>query len=225
MALPPLPDVPTVRVKLDYTVSDGTRCGQRFYLKYSGGPPSAADCSTLASDIATAWSTHLAELINVNFTLTEVDVEDIALRTGASGQWNGSEPGTGGGTGTMPVSIAVNVRFIIARRYRGGKPRTYVPPPEPGNLASVSTWSGAFVADSDTRWAAFFTDLAGLTAGTITALQHVNLSYYELGTPEAGEPTEPHETYKPVATSDVITGYATQALISQQRRRRQSTAY
>src|ERR1700742_2911579 len=98
MTAPPLPASPCVRVRLDMTQTDEYLAGNRFYLSYSGAAPTAGNCATLASDIATAWASDLANVISSDFVLTEVDVLDIASDTGASGQWTGSEAGSNSGT-------------------------------------------------------------------------------------------------------------------------------
>src|ERR1700756_2658173 len=107
MTAPPLPDVPCVRVRLVYTESSTTEAGSRFFLKYAGSAPTAANCATLASDVASAWASHLAPLPTQNWALTEVDVLDIATDTGLSGNWTGTNTASGG-TEPIPKNCAVN---------------------------------------------------------------------------------------------------------------------
>src|SRR5271165_6587829 len=127
MADVPLPDVPCVRCRLDYQDLTSNESGNRFYLSYSGSAPTAANCVTLAGDIASAWNTWFGGLTSQNFALVEVDVLDIASDSGLSGQWAGTY--NGGQTGTpLTLQSAINVEFLIARRYRGCKPRIYLPP-------------------------------------------------------------------------------------------------
>jgi hypothetical protein len=115
MTAPPLPASPCLRVRLDYTNSDTFLAGSRFFLSYSGAAPTPGNCATLASDIAAAWSSHLAALVNADWTLTEIDVLDIASDSGASGQWVGSDSGTLSGN-NLPSQCATNVEYDIARR-------------------------------------------------------------------------------------------------------------
>ena len=93
--------------------------GNRFYLSYSGSAPSGANCTTLAGDIASQWSSHLAPLVNTSMILNEVDVLDIATDSGLSGQWTGSDAGTRTGS-PVAVQVCTDIEFGIARRYRGG---------------------------------------------------------------------------------------------------------
>ena len=64
MTVVPLPASPCVRVRLIYTNTDGSFAGSRFYLSYAEGSPTGANCTTLASDVAAAWETNIATLVN-----------------------------------------------------------------------------------------------------------------------------------------------------------------
>lgn len=198
--------------------------GSRFYLSYSGTAPSAADCITLATGIATAWNTDLAQLVQSEYSLTEVDVLDIATLTGHSGQWVGSHPGGDASTST-PQQVATNVEFQIGRRYRGGKPRMYLPPPGRAAYAGENRWSTAFVAQSNTQVLAFFNAVKALTVGAMGTLAHVNLSYYQGFSNVTNSSGRIHAApkYRASALVDAVTGYKTNALMSSQRRRRTAT--
>jgi len=224
MTTPPLPASPCVRVRLIYTDADGALAGSRFYLSYSGSAPTAANCSTLASDIATAWNTEMAPLVQQNYTLTEIDVLDIATLSGLSGQWVGTHQGQDTGS-AIASQVAVNVEFDIARRYRGGKPRMFWPPPSSAAKVNDGNWSGSFVSEYNTAVAAFFAAVEALSVGAIGTLAHVNLSYYSgfqnFTTPSGRERAVPK--YRSSALLDTITGYSTKARMGSQRRRRAAT--
>jgi len=224
MTTVPLPDVPCVRIRTDYSDNAGSTAGNRFYLSYSGSAPSGANCATLASDVASAFSIHLASLIDGSYSLIEVDVLDIATDSGLSGQWTGSEAGTASGA-SLSANAATNVEFGIARRYRGGKPRFYLPPSTSPQLTSITHWSSTFIAAANTGVAAFFAALEALSIGSMGTLQHVNLSYFKgfenFTTPSGRERAVP--TYRATALHDNITGYFAKAVVGSQRRRRTST--
>lgn len=220
----PLPDVPCVRVRLIYNEGAPAESGNRFYLSYTGSAPSGANCATLAGDVAAAFATDLAPLIDGTYALEEVDVLDIATDSGLSGQWTGSH--AGGKTGaSLSANAATNVEFGIARRYRGGKPRFYLPPSTSPDLTSVTHWSSTFVGDVSTGVASFFAALEALSVGSMGTLQHVNLSYFKgftnVTTPSGRERAVP--TYRATALHDNITGYFAKAVVGSQRRRRTST--
>jgi len=198
--------------------------GNRLYFTYSGSAPTATDCTNLAASVESAWSGHLASLIGANIALNEVDVLDIATTAGLSGQWSGSAAGTASGP-YVPIQCATNIEFGIARRYRGGKPRMYLPPTATSNQYNDMTWSTGYVSACNSGAAAFFGAIEALSVGSMGTLQHVNLSYYHgynnVEVPDTRAYAKP--TYRATAITDKVTGYYTKGLISSQRRRRTST--
>ena len=226
MTAPPAPASPCIRVRLDYTNTDTFLGGNRLYFSYSGGAPSGANCTTLAGDIAAAWATDIAQQVHSTWTLTEVDVLDIATDTGLSGHWSGTEAGTADGS-QLPAQVASNIEFNIARRYRGGKPRVYLPPPGENALLDPATWLADFVTSQNTQWGLFITAIEALDIGSMGTLAHVNLSYYKGFTniTNSSGRTRAAPTYRDSALVDTISGYSAKAEISSQRRRRMATSY
>lgn len=226
MTAPPLPASPCLRVRLDYSQADSFLAGNRFYLSYAGAAPTAGNCVTLAGDIEAAWVTNMAPVTLEDFALTEVDVLDIASTSGASGQWSGSEGGTRSGS-FIPSSVAVNIEFQIARRYRGGKPKIYLPPGAQGDLGDQGHWSNTYKTAVQTAIDAFFAAVTALSVGAVGALGHVNLSYYNgfknITNSSGRERAVP--TYRDSALLDSITGYSVKQEVSSQRRRRIATTY
>lgn len=224
MTLVPLPDTPCVRCRAIWNEGEPGEGGVRFYLSYSGSAPSGANCITLAGDVANAWVDHLVALIGTDWTLNEVDVLDIATDSGNSGQWTGSAAGTRSGT-NLAASLANNCEFGIARRYRGGKPRMFLPPPVATDMASVSAWGSGFVTATSTDVAAFFAELEADTVGSMGTLKHINLSYYKgftnITNSSGRERAVP--TYRATALHDNVTSYSGKTIIASQRRRRTST--
>lgn len=227
MAPVPLPDTPCVRVRLVYNDGNGQLAGNRFYLSYSGSAPTAGNCSTLASDIETAWAADIAGLCAAgNYDLTEIDVLDIATDTGLSGQWTGSTASTRSGT-ALPIQVSTNVEFDIAPRYRGGKPRMYLPGGVEADLQTQATWNSAFIGDVNTGVGDFFAAIHALSIGAMGTLQHVNLSYYKgyntSSPPWRGPGFKYPPLYRSAALHDNVSGYACKAMLGSQRRRRSAT--
>lgn len=224
MTVVPLPASPCVRVRLLYTQNDSFDMGSRFYLSYSGSAPTPGNCTTLAGDVAAAWNTDIAPLINGNDSLTEVDVLDITTDAGASGQWTGTHAGTRSGT-NLPAQTAVNIEFDIARRYRGGKPRMFLPPPVTSDLADPGHYDNTYITAVNTGFAAFITAITGASIGSMGTLAHVNLSYYKgftnITNSSGRERAVP--TYRETALLDSVESYACKALLGSQRRRRNAT--
>lgn len=224
MTLVPLPDVPCLRVRLVYSDTDGNEMGNRFYLSYSGSAPTAANATTLATDIAGAWASDLIGAIQDNTSLIEVDVLDIATDSGLSGQWTGTHTGTNGSS-LLPVGTSINCEFGIARRYRGGKPRWFLPSASATELLGANRWTSAFVTSVQSNIGTFFTDVTALSVGAVGTLNHVNLSYYKgftnIMNSSGRERAVP--TYRATAQHDDVTGYFVKQIVGSQKRRRTST--
>lgn len=225
MTTPPLPETPCLRVRLGYSTSAGTDMGSRFYLSYAGSAPTAANCATIASDIASAWNTRLPGFVYELISLVEVDVLDIATNSGAFGTATVSHAGTLAG-GTLVANAATNIEFDLSRRYRGGKPRMFLPPPDDTALASLDKYSTTFTGNLETAFGEFISDIEALSVGAVGALQHVNVSYYSgftNVTNSSGRTRAAPKYRTPTAKVDTITGYAVKTVIGSQRRRRTAT--
>lgn len=226
MTTPPLPDSNVVRVRLDFQDLTENESGCRFYIGYSGSAPTGANCDTLASDVSSAFSTNLAPHMSNEFSLREVDVLDITTSSGLSGNWTGTINGGLTGTG-LPVQVAVNIEFGLQRRYRGGKPRIYLPPSDNSNQLDGAHWSTAYVSAMNTAIAAFFSEIEGLSIGAMGTLQHVNVSYYQGFTNHTNTSGRERAvpTYRTAALVEPITGYFTKGVFGSQRRRRTAITY
>lgn len=213
-----------MRVRLVYETPSAGEAGSRFYLSYSGSSPSGANCVTLAGDIEAAWLSHMASVTPALWSLNEVDVLDIATDTGLSGQWTGSEAGTRTGAST-PQQCAFNLEFGIARRYRGGKPRMFLPPGTDADMVNNNSWDSTFETAVVTAFSAFMSEIEALDIGSMGTLQHVNLSYYKgftnITNSSGRERAVP--TYRAAALLDTIESYIPKTIIGSQRRRRTST--
>lgn len=201
--------------------------GSRFYVGYEGSAPSASNCATLASDIATSWNSNVASVVYANISLQEVDVQDITTHTGAFGSAAVDHPGTMNG-GTLVASAATNIEFDIAQRYRGGKPRMFLPPPDDTSLVSLDKYTAGFISDVNTAISGLMSDIAGLTVGSMGTLSHVVLSYYSgftNVTNSSGRTRAAPKYRTPNALVYPVTGYACKAVVGSQRRRRTATTY
>jgi len=220
----PPPASPCMRVRLIYTQTDGFEGGNRFYLSYAGSSPTGANCTAIAAAIEAAWVSDLAGQVNEEWALTEVDVLDIATETGLSGQWTGSEAGIRGGT-SLPAQCATNIEFGISRRYRGGKPRMFLPPPVSADQLSAGQFNSSFITQMNTNIGEFFSAVQAIDVGAVGALTHVNLSYYKgftnVTNSSGRERAVP--TYRDDALLDTVVGYSTKGMIGSQRRRRLAT--
>jgi hypothetical protein len=224
MPTPPLPETPCIRARLIYNQESAKTAGNRLYFSYAGSAPAAADCTTLATDIAAAWSTHMASITYDGNSLNEVDVQDIATDSGAFGTWDGDDSGTRSGA-FVPDNCAFNVEFDLSRRYRGGKPRVFLPAGVQGDLLDQSKWSVTFQGLVETAWSAFIAEIEALSVGAVGALAHVNISYYK-GFTNFTQPSGREKAvskYRDTALVDTVVGYSYKQVVGSQRRRRTST--
>lgn len=224
MTVVPLPDTNCVRVQMVYNDSGGLESSSRFFLSYSGGAPSPANCVTLAGDIAAAWDSHLALIINDAVELVLVDVLDISTDSGNSG--SATEAASGSRSGTpLPIQCATNVEYSIARRYRGGKPRMFIPPAVTADLANPAEYLSASVSGFLATWNLFIDEVTALSVGTMGTLVHINLSYYSgfTNVTNSSGRTRAAPKYRALAKSDPITGYNVKPVLGSQRKRRTST--
>lgn len=225
MTAVPLPDTSCVRIRTIGGIATPPEWGQRFYVAYSGSAPTPANCVTLATLVATAWNTNIASLVADGYALNEVDVLDITTDAGNSGIWSGSHNGTRG-TAAVPIQCALGIEYNISRRYRGGKPRTYLVAGLSTDVIHPGQWDPTFTAEAATAWAAFIGAIEAADIGSMGSLSHINLSYYQGFTnftqPSGREKAVPK--YRATAKSDTITGYSVKLTLNSQRRRRNSTS-
>jgi hypothetical protein len=157
--MPPLPATPlTMRITLRHTVGTDLDAVSRFFISYTGTPPTASGAATFATAVSTAWGAQLKSMASNNISLTQVVVEDLNTLSGAVGTWTGSISGTRGASGNTAALVSL-INFKIARRYRGGKPRIYLPYGVPGDQSTAQSWAVAFTNALTTAWAAFITAL------------------------------------------------------------------
>lgn len=228
--MPALPDAPNViRISLEYNTGGALRAGNRFFMQYSGGPPSAAQLNSMATDVSGLFGDDLAALMNSDYSLVGVTCTDLTSDTSAEGSWTGSVPGTRSGSATAAsVNDAATQNFTIARRYRGGKPKTFWPFGVEGDYQTVATWTASFVSAVEAAWATFLAGLLAITGAGCTLTTHVNVSYYS-GFASVENPVTKRWRNIPTPRSgdavvDTITGNSVSATIGSQRRRRTSTS-
>lgn len=167
-------------LRIGYATSDegDIAAGSRFFVSYTGGPPNSTDLNTLASDVAAAWATHMAPLVVEGDYLTAVTIEDLSSATAAIGTWTGSNEGSRSGDNNT-ASVCAVVNHQIGRKYRGGRPRTYLRAGSSSDLQTSNTWTTAFMTALLTAWEAWIAEILGVGSLSITLVDDINISYYE----------------------------------------------
>jgi hypothetical protein len=149
----------------------------RLYFQYTGPAPTVAQCNALALVAWNEWSTVMYPYFTPDVSLVEVDVQDLASATGASGNHVATTAGTRSGTRNA-AGVAVLLNYHIARRYRGGKPRVYLPALDATDLTDEQTWNPGQLANVVTEWNAVIAGIIAAPWSGATITGHVNVSYY-----------------------------------------------
>lgn len=226
--MPALPTVTkTIKVQLGFLLNPGLS-GSRFFINYTGGPPTAADLATYAEDVSGAWNSHLKTYQTTGWSLQNVVCTDLDSSTGARGEWTGDIAGTDDG-GDPSAGICTVIDFVILNRYRGGKPRIYLPIGTPNWNENAQTWTDAFVTDVNTGWDNFISELEGIELSSFSANAQVNVPYYKgynTSTPPWRGPgfKYPPKLQSSPVTPEVIQSVSTRQRIGSQRRRLSAAA-
>jgi hypothetical protein len=174
--MPPLPPIANVLKMQCLGTNEGQNWANVFHALYTGGPPTAEQCALIGADIFDMYDGSILRQVQENFHLTEVKITDLTSDTSGAGEFTGDS--AGGLTGSpMSAQVATCVSWPIARRYRGGHPRTYVPGPRSTDLVDSSHWKPAYLAALQSAAATFRTLVNAFTGDGVTTLQLGAVSY------------------------------------------------
>jgi hypothetical protein len=140
--VPSLPFVPGVAKVIVKQTLAGVNAYNVLHVDGGAGTGwTSTELNALASAVRSAYVTNFIPLQTSQLTLNEVTAIDLASDTGPSGVATGT---TFGAVGTQALggNTAVGITWAIARRYRGGHPRTYIAGPvgtQTSNANSLTT--------------------------------------------------------------------------------------
>ena len=217
-ALPPV--VKTLRVDLLMSVFADLLARDRLFFQYTGANPSVADLAGLATTIGNSWNTNIAPLCSSFVVLTGVQVTDLNSSSGAQALQPRSNAGTRAGSAMSP-GIAACVRFKIARRYRGGHPRMYLPAGMSADVDVPGTWKSTFVSAVAGGFLSFIQADILAPPASLGTLTHVNVSYFQ-GFTNKTFPSgriHPVPTLRFAAVIDPVLAYLCNPKVASQRRR------
>lgn len=219
----PLPLVPNVvRVAVSLQVGQNKTAGCRFYWKYGNqSQPTNADMTAFAQAVIANWITALIPMMPGTNALNSVLCQDLASNTGAQAEIAGFTAGTRTGN-ALPQDCATLINFDIARRYRGGKPRIYLPCGTDTDQADERTWSQTFRDEMNAAWTTFKTLMNGESQIPWPVVDHCNVGYYSGVEPPTTLPSgRVKQANKKLTTPyvDLITGHQVAAVFGSQRRR------
>jgi hypothetical protein len=149
--MPPLPPVPLVMaIRLIQTDGADTNVQNTFHYSYTNAV-SAADASTLATSIASSWTSNIAPLVVTGFSLESVIVNDLNSTTGVQVAVAVSTPGTNAGV-HLTSAVAFVVSSKTSLKYRGGHGRAYLTGFPQADLQNDNTWLPATVTNVTNAW-------------------------------------------------------------------------
>jgi len=184
-----------------------------LHCQYTGGPPSTTDLLVLAHDVAEAFWTDPVQADYPSSTVfVGVRATDLASDTGAVGEYPVGTAGTAEDPGT-PAGCSMMVNYQIARRYRGGHPRSYFPALANGAVDTPGTWDSTVVSDFNTVLAAVFVAMNSSTSGTTDLSGQCCVSYVDDNAYRVDNLVEP------------VTGMSASNRIRTQRRRLTSSSF
>ena len=221
--MPALPNVPNVvRVDLKYTNDVASaKLLNRLFFRYTGAAGTSAELTTMAANIKGYWLAELQAWTPTIQHLVEVEMVDLTTELSPSGVWVGVETGSEVGQ-INSAQLAFLVTKTILRRYRGGKPKTFLPVGTALDLATQGTWAAGIIAGITGSWPAFVADIiADASYATFTA--EVCVHYYGppnvvVTNPVTGR-ARTVSTLRAVPLVDDVQGYSFEAAVATQRRR------
>lgn len=172
--LPPVSGVAKVQVLWD--VGTDSDVSTTTYWRYSGGSFDSAAAAAMAGDILTNWAGHEG-LWTPTVKLVGCRVLDLASDTAGEAVASTDVAGTRTG-GPLPAATCAVANYTIDRRYRGGKPKGFLPWGSDSDLETEQTWTSAFITAALAAWQAFFAAVSGVSSGGSTLTTHVSVSYY-----------------------------------------------
>lgn len=211
-------------VRLDTHFSLGTdpNAQVRDFFSYTGSL-SIPDAQTWLTAARTAWNADVQVYLSTNCATTLFEMTDLSSASAPQVQDTTGAAGTDS-TGDLPAGTAMLMHKHILRRYRGGKPRLYLPGLSINRLATADTWSSGALTSIGGAYAEYIAAvIAACPAAAGTAL-HVNVSYFE-GFTNHTYPSgrvKPIPNPRPVPLVDVIVSTSPLAQVASQRRRNQT---
>jgi hypothetical protein len=167
--VPALPFVPGVAKVIVKQTNANIPIYNIFHVDGGSGTGwSSTELNSLASAVRSAWVTNVLPLQSTLLNLNDVTAIDLASETGPSGIATGTN--AGGATGIqLPNNVAVCWSWAIARRYRGGHPRTYICGMTSTHVTNPTTMLSTYRTSHATAAAAFRTAVNAVTTSAGSA--------------------------------------------------------
>lgn len=207
-----MPPVPlTCKVQLLGTYGT-TNWANVFYVRYTTPDPTVTAVTALATAINSQWFLYMKSMHAVALVLNSVNVIDLNDVEGNQGSAVSGTAGTKAGD-SLPANIAMCATKVIARRYRGGHPRMYLPAMVWADTLDQRNWKGSTVTAVQGSLNSFLSGINGSAPAGMGAVEMVNVSFWY--SPVKGQP--PVLRAAPIV--DKIMSFKVDSRIDSQRRR------
>jgi hypothetical protein len=177
--VPPLPPAQNVLFyKFRYTLGEDTSTGWGIHARYAGTAPNNAQLAVAAQSLFYAWTTPYAHLTSSDTALTAISIQDLSSATGGFGIFEGTMVGTSTDA-FLPAQACAVHNHVIQRRYRGGKPRCFIPVGTQIDLTDAQNWKASAVTAFHDAFGAFMQSLTTVPPGGTSITGLVSVSYYD----------------------------------------------
>jgi hypothetical protein len=208
-----------VRVDVHQTLGGDISLLNHFFLDYTGAA-SGADLVTLGNNIKTNWNAQFLAQQTNQLTLTEFVLTDISSVSSPRAVIPDGSSGLSAGA-FLPAGTAAVLKFIGARRSRGGHYKMYLAGFLQADLLGPQSWTAAFITAIAADWAAITAGWVGLALPTMGAVAQVGVSYFHGNAASIGANGRAHN--KPVLRAvpivDPINSFTLNPKPASQRRR------
>jgi hypothetical protein len=216
---PPIPNV----IQTTYTMFVGadTDAQVSLWFEYGGGAPSAAQLTTYCTAAAAQWITNISPIQSVVHELVKVTATDHTSPSSGQGFATAANTGTRSGA-ELPAGTAALFNMTIARRYRGGKPRIYLPAGVTTDLGSPQSWTTGFKTACDSAIAAYIAWHLANPPAPVSGYTHVNVSRFHGYNPPTTLPSgkvKQTSAYRTPPLIDLVTSVTLNPKVGSQRRR------
>ena len=221
--MPTPPSVPGVaRFRFLGTLANAALWGTRMYIAYAGGPPAASDLLSIAGGLASLFNTNIWALQSDGAEFSAVDAVDLSSSLGAAATALVTHLG-GSANGQMDNQIAAVIKYVIDRRYRGGKPKMYLPAVPNNVQLDTAHFTNTYANDMGTGFSNFQAGLSGISSGGTSLANVVNVSFYSgFNAIEnlADGRWRNVPKYRGAPVIDVVSSFTCDTLMGSQKRRR-----
>lgn len=162
--MPPLPPVAKViRTAINGSLQGSPTALIQHWL-YSGSQGAPSDMDNFASAVLLSYKAAVLPHHNSDYSIITVTAVDLTSSVAPSGEFTQINAGGVTSAGTNAQTCCV-ISHKIARRYRGGHPRSYLGGFSASDLQDQRTWSNTFLSTIFTAWSTYITDVqtSGIT--------------------------------------------------------------